>query len=95
MTESLDSRDGGRPMWVLRESPAERFPYRLTIEQGRERLLALRVRDRWPGPGMQVCNHSWAPHYYYMRMPSRALIGGAQKKRGGLRNLLVREEARE
>jgi len=54
MTESLDSRDGGRPMWVLRESPAERFPYRLTIEQGRERLLALRVRDRWPGPGMQV-----------------------------------------
>lgn len=41
-------------MWVLRQIPGERFPYLLTIEQGEARLLGLRVRDRWPGPGMQV-----------------------------------------
>ncbi|MFM7143460.1 MAG: ERCC4 domain-containing protein, partial [Alphaproteobacteria bacterium] len=54
MAESQDPRVGGRPTWVLRESADGKFPYRLSIEQGRERLLALRVRDRWPGPGMQV-----------------------------------------
>ncbi len=54
MAEPLDPPAGSRPTWVLRESPGEKFPYHLSIERGRERLLALRVRDRWPGPGMQV-----------------------------------------
>lgn len=40
--------------WLMHNRPAERFPYRLSIVRDGRRLLALRVRERWPGPGMQI-----------------------------------------
>jgi len=35
--------------WVLESVDHPRFPYRLSIRQGGENLLVLRVQDRWPG----------------------------------------------
>lgn len=62
MAESRGPSAGGQPTWVMRQHPGEKFPYLLTIEQGDTRLLGLRVRDRWPGPGMQVfCLRDDAP----------------------------------
>jgi hypothetical protein len=40
--------------WLLHQGPAERFPYLLTIVRDGRPLLSLRVRERWPGPGMQI-----------------------------------------
>lgn len=41
-------------LWVLEQVDHARFPYRLTIRRGTRTLLALRVRDRWPGASGNV-----------------------------------------
>jgi len=38
-----------RAYWILETTESEKFPYRITIEQGEKVLLCLLVRDRWPG----------------------------------------------
>lgn len=36
--------------WVVERTPSERFPYRITLRRGGRLLLALRAKDKWPGP---------------------------------------------
>lgn len=36
-------------LWILESVNNPKFPYRLTIKQGENLLLALRVQDKWPG----------------------------------------------
>ncbi len=40
--------------WIVERTRNRRFPYRISIEQDGITRLALRVQDRWPGPGGQV-----------------------------------------
>src|SRR6056297_102788 len=36
-------------LWTIRKMESEKFPYRLTVSQGREVLLDLLTQDKWPG----------------------------------------------
>jgi hypothetical protein len=40
--------------WTVCRTGEERFPYRVAVEQAGRTLLAVRARERWPGPGMQT-----------------------------------------
>ncbi|WP_440995647.1 ERCC4 domain-containing protein [Arhodomonas sp. SL1] len=41
-------------LWRVEAVDDERFPYRITLTQDGEVTLALRAKDRWPGPGGNV-----------------------------------------
>lgn len=41
-------------LWRLQQTADDKFPYRITLEQDGEVTLALRAKDRWPGPGGNV-----------------------------------------
>ncbi|MFP4483012.1 MAG: ERCC4 domain-containing protein [Thermovirgaceae bacterium] len=42
--------EGTKPVfWVLESTESEKFPYKITIEQGEKILLCLLARVRWPG----------------------------------------------
>jgi ERCC4-type nuclease len=43
------TKEAERAFWVLESTESEKFPYKITIEQGDRVLLSLLVRDRWPG----------------------------------------------
>ncbi|MGC9490911.1 MAG: hypothetical protein ACP5CD_06765 [Thermovirgaceae bacterium] len=43
------TQEAERAFWVLETTESEKFPYKITIEQGEKVLLCLLVRDRWPG----------------------------------------------
>lgn len=44
-----EKRDEAQTFWVLERADHPRFPFRLTIVNEGQTLLALRVADRWPG----------------------------------------------
>ncbi|MFP4068067.1 MAG: ERCC4 domain-containing protein, partial [Spirochaetaceae bacterium] len=41
-------------VWIESETGNPRFPYRIEIRRGAERVIALWVQDRWPGSGKQI-----------------------------------------
>jgi hypothetical protein len=40
--------------WIVSQTGNPRFPYRIEIRRGGERVLALWVQDKWPGSGKQI-----------------------------------------
>ncbi len=40
--------------WIVERTSHHRFPYRISIRQGRRLLLAVRAQSPWPGPGQQI-----------------------------------------
>jgi hypothetical protein len=40
--------------WVVARTASRRFPYRISIEQNGQLVLAVRAQARWPGPGQQI-----------------------------------------
>ncbi|MEP7325599.1 MAG: ERCC4 domain-containing protein [Gemmatimonadota bacterium] len=40
--------------WVLERTASEAFPFRISIEQGDQLVVAVRAKARWPGPGQQI-----------------------------------------
>ncbi len=40
--------------WIVERTANPRFPYRISIEQDGVTRLALRVQEKWPGPGGQI-----------------------------------------
>ena len=45
---------GTNALWVVSETGNPRFPYRIEIRRGEERVIALWVQDKWPGSGKQI-----------------------------------------
>lgn len=41
-------------LWILSHTDNPRFPYRIEILSGSERVIALWVQDKWPGSGKQI-----------------------------------------
>ena len=41
-------------LWIVSQTGNPRFPYRVEIRRGGERVLALWVQDKWPGSGKQI-----------------------------------------
>ncbi|MFB6259213.1 MAG: hypothetical protein ABEJ96_11900, partial [Thiohalorhabdaceae bacterium] len=41
-------------LWRVEQTSDTKFPYRITLEQDGEVTLALRAKERWPGPGGNV-----------------------------------------
>lgn len=40
--------------WTVERTRDRRFPFRITIEQDRRTLLAVRAQNAWPGAGSQI-----------------------------------------
>lgn len=40
--------------WIVERTANRRFPYRVSIEQGGQPLIAVRAQAAWPGPGQQI-----------------------------------------
>ncbi len=41
-------------VWILSSTGNPRFPYRVEIRRGEERILALWLQNKWPGSGKQI-----------------------------------------
>lgn len=44
----------GKTYWILEQVEDVKFPYRLSIVQGKKAILCLRVQERWPGTKGQI-----------------------------------------
>ncbi|MEF8794097.1 hypothetical protein [Thiohalorhabdus sp.] len=49
-------------IWRIQQTADPKFPYRITLESDSEVALALRAKERWPGPkGNVFCLREQAP----------------------------------
>ena len=67
-------------VWIESETGNPRFPYRIEIRRGAERVIALWVQDKWPGSGKQI---------FCLREsePEAGGDGGEASEQAGLREL--------